>query len=87
MVCPQAGLAGDLVFPVLETQKDLYNVVQPERASGKLLNVESPVSDLFPLTFPLVFKIKQIQKCKTKPFWDNEWKETELRQQELAKGP
>lgn len=41
--------------------------------------LESPVSGLFPLSCPLVFKIKQIQKCKTKPFWDNEWKEAELR--------
>lgn len=39
MVCPQAGLGGGLVFPVPKRQKDFYNVVQPEPASGKLLNV------------------------------------------------
>lgn len=40
-----------------------------------------------PLTFPLVSKIKQIWKCKMKPLWDNERKESESEQQELGSGP
>lgn len=82
IVHPWAGLALALAFPVPKQQKDLYKMVQPEPASGKLLNVSS----LLPLIFLLAFKIKQIQKCKTKPLWDSERKETESKQQELARG-
>lgn len=42
---------------------------------------------LCPLTFPLVSKIKQIWKCKTKPLWDNKRKESKSEQQELGSGP
>ena len=87
VVCLWAGLAVGLVFPAPKQQKDFYKMVQPKQASGKLLNAQSPVSGLLLLTFPLAFKIKQIQECKTNPLWGNEWNETKSKQQELARGP
>lgn len=71
MICAWAGLAVGLVFPLPRPQKGLYQMVQPEPASGKRLNAESSISDPVSLNFPLAFKIKQIQKCKRKPFGSN----------------